>query len=168
MRDTPLIVAAPDPPMPSSPRRKRSRSRAPKPDRRRALELLAGCGRARLHHRADGRACPRRARDRDRRARDRRQASDGSRAGADHRRGAAGAGKGAAMSPKLIDEARRQSRRENAGTHRYYWCHKGSRRARHRGNGWLCCECHVKAGHQPAEWHPECMAAAAALERAKR
>jgi hypothetical protein len=75
------------------------------------------------------------------------------------------------MSPKLIDEARRQSRRENAGTS--YWghqcrqCHRRS--ARHHADGhWLCCECHVKAGHQPAEWHPECIAAAAALQEAKR
>lgn len=24
----------------------------------------------------------------------------------------------------------------------------------------LCCECHVKAGHAPADWHPDCMRAA--------
>jgi hypothetical protein len=73
------------------------------------------------------------------------------------------------MSPKAIDEARHQRCRENAGTPGY-WCHKCHRRfARHRVNGhWLCCECHVKAGHQPAEWHPEYMAVTAALREAKR
>jgi hypothetical protein len=73
------------------------------------------------------------------------------------------------MSPKAIDEARHQRRRENAvaggyWSHQCQQCHR--RWARHRDNG--CCECHVKAGRQPAEWHPECLAAAAALREAKR
>jgi hypothetical protein len=76
------------------------------------------------------------------------------------------------MSPKAIDEARHQRRRENAGTggnwcHQCRQCHR--RWARHHADGhWLCCECHVKAGYQPAEWHPDCMAVAAALRLAKR
>jgi hypothetical protein len=78
--------------------------------------------------------------------------------------------KGAAMSPKAIDEARHQRRRENAGNGYGYSCGMCERpSARHRYLGqWLCCMCHVKAGYQPAEWHPECMAAAAALREAKR
>jgi hypothetical protein len=23
----------------------------------------------------------------------------------------------------------------------------------------LCCECYVAAGHEPADWHPDCVAA---------
>jgi hypothetical protein len=67
---------------------------------------------------------------------------------------------GAAMSPNTIDEARRQSRRENVGK-RGYRCYKcGEREARHKVNGVpLCCECYVAAGHEPADWHPNCMAA---------
>jgi hypothetical protein len=64
------------------------------------------------------------------------------------------------MSPNTIDEARRQSRRENVGK-RGYRCYKcGEREARHKVNGVpLCCECYVAAGHEPAEWHPDCTAA---------
>jgi hypothetical protein len=59
------------------------------------------------------------------------------------------------------DESRRQSRRENVGTGGYP-CHKCRQQlARHKVNGiLLCCECNVAAGHQPADWHPDCMVAA--------
>ena len=58
------------------------------------------------------------------------------------------------------DEARRQSRRERVLAH-------GMRARRHRVSGkWLCCECYVNAGNEPAEFHSECMAAAAALKDA--
>jgi hypothetical protein len=49
-------------------------------------------------------------------------------------------------------------------------CARCSQRiARHHVNGGLrlCCECYVNTGHEPADWHPECMAAYAAL-RAQR
>jgi hypothetical protein len=75
--------------------------------------------------------------------------------------------KGAAMSPNTIDEARRQRRRENVATYR--WCRKCVEgEARHKVNGVpLCCECYVAAGHEPAEWHPDCTAAYA-LRKTRR
>jgi hypothetical protein len=62
------------------------------------------------------------------------------------------------------DEGRRQTRREQVIARGK--CVKCSQRAgRHLVNGErLCCECYVGAGHEPAEFHPECTAAAAALE----
>jgi hypothetical protein len=67
------------------------------------------------------------------------------------------------------NEAHRQRRRENAGKRLKICARCSERLARHHVNGdRLCCECYVKAGHAPADWHPECMEAAAALEEAKR
>jgi hypothetical protein len=62
------------------------------------------------------------------------------------------------------DEAIRQSRRDRVIARGK--CVKCCQRAgRHSVNGArLCCECYVSAGHEPAEFHPECMAAAAALK----
>jgi hypothetical protein len=63
------------------------------------------------------------------------------------------------------DEAQR--RHESA---RGKLCARCSQRvARHHVNGSVrvCCECYVSTGHEPADWHPECMAAYAAL-RAQR
>jgi hypothetical protein len=74
-----------------------------------------------------------------------------------------------AMSSRTADEARRQRRLENVDALEYPCRNCRRPLGRHRVNGsWLCCECHVKAGHQPAEWHPECMAAAAALGKTQR
>ena len=73
------------------------------------------------------------------------------------------------MSPKPIDEARQRSRRENAGKRLKICAQCSQRLARHFVNGKrLCCYCYVAAGQQPADWHPECMAAAGALGEAKR
>jgi hypothetical protein len=70
------------------------------------------------------------------------------------------------MSRKASAETR-QSRREYVGTRGYRCCKCWQHLARHRVNGdRLCCECYVKAGHAPADWHPDCMAAAAALRDA--
>jgi hypothetical protein len=73
---------------------------------------------------------------------------------------------GLRMSPKAADESRLQ-RRENAGK-RLKQCSRCKRRlARHRvKDARLCCECYVAGGHEPADWHPDCMAAYAALRRA--
>jgi hypothetical protein len=68
---------------------------------------------------------------------------------------------------RVGDEAQRQHRPESA---RGKLCVRCSQRiARHHVNGGLrlCCECYVSTGHEPADWHPECMAAYAAL-RAQR
>jgi hypothetical protein len=61
------------------------------------------------------------------------------------------------------DQASRQTRRERVIARGN--CVKCRQRAgRHRVNGErLCCECYVGAGHEPAEFHPECMTAAANL-----
>jgi len=84
-----------------SPYPARRRPRAPKPDCRRALELLAGCGRglqwARptrpwLHHQAAGRARPRRPRQRYAPAYAHRGRRVGGRDVEDNGRGAAGIG----------------------------------------------------------------------------
>jgi hypothetical protein len=62
------------------------------------------------------------------------------------------------VSPKATDAARHQRRRESVGTNGYRCRKCGQPAARHRVNGeWLCCKCYVRAGYQPAEWHPECM-----------
>jgi hypothetical protein len=67
-----------------------------------------------------------------------------------------------------VNEARRQRRRENAGKRLKLCARCGQRLARHRANDVrLCCECYVRAGHEPAQWHPDCMAAAAAALRDK-
>jgi hypothetical protein len=67
-----------------------------------------------------------------------------------------------------IDEASRQSRRDRVVARGK--CVKCSQRAgRHLVNGErLCCECYVTVGYEPAEFHPECKGAAAALREAKR
>jgi hypothetical protein len=105
---------------------RRRRRRQPKPDRRRALELLAsspeGCTEGILQ--AHGFTFPQMVelvRAGLASATGERVvglAQDGSRDGADHRRGPVSAGKGAAMSPQrraVTDEAQRQRRRQNAG-----------------------------------------------------
>jgi hypothetical protein len=64
------------------------------------------------------------------------------------------------MSDKAADKPRR--RREDVDA-RGLPCSRCRRHlARHRVHGTrLCCECYVRAGYEPASWHPECMAAAA-------
>jgi hypothetical protein len=64
------------------------------------------------------------------------------------------------------DQASRQTRRERMIARGK--CVKCSQRAgRHLVSGErLCCECYVNAGHEPAEFHPECISAAAALRDA--
>jgi len=63
--------------------------------------------------------------------------------------------------------AQRERRRER--TSQRGKCVNCQRLGPHLVNGWrMCCHCYVRAGHEPAEWHPECMAAAAALRDAKR
>lgn len=34
----------------------------------------------------------------------------------------------------------------------------GYRQASHRGSEYMCCECFVRSGHAPADWHRMCMA----------
>jgi len=71
------------------------------------------------------------------------------------------------MSPKAINEARHQARRENVGKRLKICAQCSKRLARHSADGKrLCCYCYVAAGNEPADWHPECMAAAAALRDA--
>jgi hypothetical protein len=66
------------------------------------------------------------------------------------------------------DSARRASRNENAGTRLKLCSRCAVRLARHRVNGdRLCCDCYVGRGYPPAEWHPDCMAAAAELRKAR-
>jgi hypothetical protein len=67
------------------------------------------------------------------------------------------------------DEAQRKRRRENAGKRLKLCSRCNQRLARHRvKDDRLCCECYVAAGHEPADWHSDCMAAAAALVGARR
>ena len=64
------------------------------------------------------------------------------------------------------DEAQRTRRREKAGARLKLCIQCSQRLARHNVSGKrLCCECYVGAGHEPADWHPECMAATAALRK---
>jgi hypothetical protein len=64
------------------------------------------------------------------------------------------------------NEVRRQRRRENAGKRLKLCSRCNQRLARHRlKDARLCCECYVRAGHPPADWHPECVAAAAIIAR---
>jgi hypothetical protein len=64
------------------------------------------------------------------------------------------------------DQASRQIRRDRVIARGK--CVKCSQRSgRHLVNRErLCCECYVSAGHEPAEFHAECMTAAAALRDA--
>jgi hypothetical protein len=67
------------------------------------------------------------------------------------------------------DEARRERRRENVGINGYMCRRCQKRVGRHLADGArLCCRCYVFAGHEPAEWHPECMEAAAVLGKTQR
>jgi hypothetical protein len=88
----------------------------PKPDRRRALELLAashdGCTEPIMAAHGysvelTGRASPLRAGERDTRARGRGQARDADHAGANHRGGAAGAGRGTMTKERRVYAATR-------------------------------------------------------------
>jgi hypothetical protein len=69
----------------------------------------------------------------------------------------------------MTGEARRQSRRERAGTRAKLCSRCSIRVARHHvGSDRLCCHCYVGRGYPPADWHPECLAAAAALRETNR
>jgi hypothetical protein len=58
-------------------------------------------------------------------------------------------------------------RRQNVGEGIKICVRCSKRVARHKVYGErLCCRCYVGDGHKPAYWHPECMAAAAALRNA--
>jgi hypothetical protein len=69
----------------------------------------------------------------------------------------------------MRDDTKRQRRRENGGKRQKLCSRCSMRAARHQvGGDRLCCQCYVGGGYLPAEWHPDCVAAAAALREAKR
>jgi hypothetical protein len=71
----------------------------------------------------------------------------------------------------MTDEAQcqHQRRREKVGIDGYMCCRCRQRVGRHLVDGVrLCCKCYVFAGHEPAEGHPECVEAAAALGKTQR
>jgi hypothetical protein len=68
----------------------------------------------------------------------------------------------------VTDEAERQCRPKNADTRDTLCVRCSQRVARHQEGIRLCCECYVITGHEPADWHPNCMAAYAAFAQSTR
>ena len=67
------------------------------------------------------------------------------------------------------DEGQRERRREHAGFNGYMCRRCQKRVVRHLADGLrLYCKCYVFAGHEPAEWHSDCMSAAAVLGKTQR
>jgi len=96
---------------------------------------------------------------------DERTAADGLRRREDERGWNAGLIAGVSTMPT---SASRASRRKNAGSRQKLCSRCSVRLARHQVNGdRLCCHCYVGRGYPPAEWHPECLAAASASKKAR-
>jgi hypothetical protein len=69
----------------------------------------------------------------------------------------------------MTGEARCQSRLERVGICAKLYSRCSIRVARHHvGSDRLCCHCYVGRGYPPANWHPECLVAAAALRKTNR
>lgn len=45
--------------------------------------------------------------------------------------------------------------------------HCGKHAAHSIGREWECCECYVRAGHAPSDWHPVCMETKAKMREEK-